>query len=248
MKKSDHTQPSLANDIRELIDHYQPNARGQQLMRQTKIVLLVGITGAGKNTLLNEILKTGYFHDMVTSVTREPRINNGVMEQDGIDYHFLTEEQAVEKIKAGEYVEVSPVHERIYGVTVDEIQKAHDTNKIAIADITVLGVEKYKKISDDIIAIFVLPPSFTEWQKRVRQRFDSEEDFLADWPNRRKSSIMELQKALEAPYYHFVVNDELEKTVEACLKIIESDNKFHRQDDEKRLLARDLLDDILKHS
>lgn len=214
-------------------------------MRRTQIVLLVGITGAGKNTILAELVKTDRFHDMVTTVTREPRMNNGVMEQDGVDYHFITTDQAVAKIEAGSYVEVSPVHQRIYGVQVDEIEKAYKAHKTAIADITVLGVEKYKKISHNVIAIFVLPPSFEQWQQRMRRRFDSEEDFLADWPIRRKSAIMELQKALQAPYYHFVINDSLDDAVAACLKIIDNGDNFHRKDDEKRLIARDLLDDIL---
>lgn len=248
MSTTSAPQPILSDEILQMIESYHPNEEGVELLNQEKVVLLVGITGAGKNTLLSEMMKTGRFHDMVTSVTREPRMNNGVLEQNGVDYHFLIEDQAVEKIRKGEYVEVSPVHNRIYGITVDEIRRARDADKIAIADITVLGVEKYKKLSHNVIAIFVLPPSFEEWQARIRQRFDSEEDFLVDWPNRRKSAIMELQKALEAPYYHFVINDELEQAVDACMKIVDNDDRFHRKDDEKRLLARDLLEDILAHS
>lgn len=235
----------MDEQIQQLIEDYKPNAEGIDLMRRTQVVLLVGITGAGKNTILAELLKTDRFHDMVTTVTREPRMNNGVMERDGVDYHFLTTEQAVEKIKAGAYVEVSPVHQRIYGVQVDEIKKAAEAGKTAIADITVLGVEKYKRISHDVIAIFILPPSFEQWQERMRRRFDSEEEFLADWPARRESAIMELKKALHAPYYHFVINEDLDTAVKACLKIIDNGDKFHRKDDEKRLLARDLLDDII---
>ncbi|HRF28214.1 MAG TPA: hypothetical protein PL051_01050 [Candidatus Saccharibacteria bacterium] len=248
MNTTSAPQPILSDEILQMIESYHPNEEGVELLNQEKVVLLVGITGAGKNTLLSEMMKSGRFHDMVTSVTREPRMNDGVLEQNGVDYHFLTEDQAVEKIRNGEYVEVSPVHNRIYGITVDEIRRARDADKIAIADITVLGVEKYKKLSHNVIAIFVLPPSFEEWQARIRQRFDSEEDFLVDWPNRRKSAIMELKKALEAPYYHFVINGELEQAVDACMKIVDNDDRFHRKDDEKRLLARDLLEDILAHS
>lgn len=233
-------------DIEQLIENYRPNERGLELLSNTRVVLLVGITGAGKNTILNKMMETGKFHDMITSVTREPRMNNGVMEQDGVDYHFLTDEQAIEKIKAGDYVEVSPVHRRIYGVTVDEVQRAHDTGKIAVADITVLGVEKYKRASDDVTAIFLLPPSYEEWQRRVRLRYDTEEEFHADWPNRRESAVMELTKALEAPYYHFVINDSVDEAFEACMQISENGDTFHRKDDEKRLVARDILDEILR--
>lgn len=235
-------------EIEKLIQTYQPNDKGMKLLHATKVVLLVGITGAGKNSILAEMMKTGEFHDMVTSVTREPRENNGVMEIDGIDYHFLTESQAVEKIRQGEYVEVSPVHERIYGVTTSEIEKAAVAGKTAVADITVLGVEKYKKLSDNIIAIFLLPPDYKTWHERVQKRYVSKEEFEADWPNRRRSAIAELTKALQVPYYHFVINDDLEEAVVACLKIAHSDDNFHRKDDEKRLVARELLEEIKKHA
>ncbi len=234
-------------DIDKLIAEYRPNDEGVALLRATKTVLLVGITGAGKNTIRSEMMKTGEFHDLVTSVTREPRYNNGVLERDGVEYHFLTQEQAVENLKAGEYVEVSPVHGRVYGVTVEEVRRAYDAGKIALSDVDVLGIEKYKKLSDDVIAIFLLPPSYEEWQRRVQQRYESHEAFLEDWPNRRESAARELRRALEAPYYHFVINDTLPEAVSACLQITHSDDKFHRKDDEKRLLARDLLDDLLAH-
>jgi guanylate kinase len=232
-------------DIETLISEYTPNEAGVELLRQTELVLLVGITGAGKNTVLNEMVKSGEYHDLITTITREPRYNNGVLEQDGVEYYFVSQERALELLKAGEYVEVSPVHGRIYGVTVDEVRKAHDAGVMAIADIDVQGVSKYKKLSDNVSAIFLVPPSYEEWQRRVRLRYPTEEEFLEDWPNRRASAVMELEKALTAPYYHFVVNDDLTLAVDACMKIAKNRDRFVRKDDETRLLARDLLDTII---
>lgn len=231
--------------IEERIDAYTPSSEGVELLQGTKVVLLVGITGAGKNTISGKMRETGEFHDMITSVTRPPRTNDGVLEQDGVDYHFLTEDQALAKLDAGEYVEVSPVHGRIYGVTVDEVRRAHDAGKIALTDIDVQGVAKYKKLSDNVVAIFIIPPSFEEWQTRIQKRYPSLAAFNEDWPNRRESAIRELEIAVSNPYYHFVINDDLNEAVEACLKIAHKPDTFHRKDDEKRLLARDILD-VLK--
>ena len=232
------------SDIEDRLREYTPNSAGIALLKDTEVVLLVGITGAGKNTVLMEMLKTGEFHDLVTTITRLPRENNGVLEQEGLDYHFITEERAWELLEAGEYVEVSPVHGRIYGVTVDEIRQAHDEGKIALADVDVQGVAKYKKASDSVTAIFLVPPSYQEWQRRVRQRYPSEEAFLEDWPNRRHSTIMELERALSAPHYHFVINDNLDEAVDACIKIAHMKDEFVRKDDEVRLLTRDLLNTL----
>ena len=233
--------------IEETLKNYRPNPSGIGLLEDTEVVLLVGITGAGKGTIRKKMLETGEFHNLVTSVTREPRYNNGVLERDGVEYHFVTEEHALELLAAGEYVEVSPVHGRIYGVTIDEIRRAHDEGKIALTDIDVQGVAKYKKVSDTVTAIFLVPPNYQEWQRRVRQRYPSEEAFLEDWPNRRESAVMELEKALSAPYYHFVINDNLEQAVESCMKIARARRRdeFVRKDDEVRLGTRDLLDTLI---
>lgn len=235
-------------DIETLLADYVPNQAGVELLRETEVVLLVGVTGAGKGTIRKKMLETGEFHNLVTSVTREPRYNNGILEQDGVEYHFITQEHALELLAAGEYVETSPVHGRIYGVTVEEVRKAHDDKKIAISDIDVQGVARYKELAEEVTAIFLVPPSYEEWQRRVRQRYPSEDAFLEDWPNRRGSAIMELEKALSVPYYHFVINDDLDEAVDACLKIARCHDVFVRKDDEVRLIVRDMLETIKREA
>lgn len=234
-------------NIEARIDNYTPNQAGIELLGNTEVVLLVGITGAGKNTVLGEMLKTGEFHDLITTITREPRYNNGILEQDGVDYHFIDNETALDLMEKGEYVEVSLVHGRIYGVTSGEIARAHNEGKIAIADVDVQGVAKYKKLSDTVTAIFLVPPSYQEWKNRVRQRYPDEDAFLADWPNRRRSSVYELERALSTPQYHFVINDDLSLAVEACTKIARARRRDEivRKDDEVRLRTRDLLDALV---
>jgi guanylate kinase len=232
--------------IEEQIKNYTPNHAGADLLKSTNVVLLVGITGAGKDTVQREMLKTGLFHNLITTITRPPRYNNGVLEEDGIDYHFIDDEAATKLLNAGEYVEVSLVHGRIYGVTANEIRRAQEGGKIAIADVDVQGVAKYKKVSDSVTAIFLVPPNYHEWRRRVRNRYPNEAAFLEDWPNRRQSAVMELERALAAPYYHFVINDELAETVHSCMQIAERRDEFVRKDDEVRLRTRDLLDALLE--
>ena len=234
-------------DIKARINNYKPNEAGIELLGKTEVVLLVGITGAGKNTVLGEMLKTGEFRDLITTVTREPRYNDGVLEQNGVDYYFIDNETAGELLERGEYVEASLVHGRIYGVTSEEVARAYNEGKIAIADVDVQGAAKYRKVSDSVTAIFLVPPSYQEWKSRVRKRYPSEEAFLEDWPNRRESSVIELEKALSSPYYHFVINDQLDLAVEACMKIARARRRDEivRKDDEVRLRTRDLLDALV---
>jgi len=201
---------------KQMIAESVPNERARTLLIDTPMVVMVGVSGAGRDTIINQLVDRGGYYPLVTSTTRAPRINNGVMEQDGVEYNFLTTEQARERLAAGDYVEVSPVHDHINGLLVDELERAHESGKIAITDMDPQGASKYYALSDHVIAIFVLPPDYDEWMSRNRLRYASEVDFVDAWPRRRESAIMELEMAMRDTFYHFVVNNELQHAVDAC--------------------------------
>jgi guanylate kinase len=234
----------MDENIKRLLSSYKPNDQAIKALRRQRLVIFAGITSSGKNTIMNELLKTGEYHDIVTSTTRLPRENNGVMEQDGIDYHFLTTKQAIKRLKAGGYIEAALVHERINGVFASELELAQAVGKLPIIDIDVQGVKTFMSLSDNIIAIFVMPPSYDEWLTRMKRRYDTEEDFLAAWPARRQSAVMELEYALREPYYHFIVNEDLKQAVHLAEEIIEK-NKTHSQVDKSyRVWAENILHEL----
>lgn len=235
-------------NIQELITNYHPSRSAAQLIDTARVVLLVGISGAGKDTIKQQLLKDGDFQDIVSHTTRSPRKNNGILEQPDVDYHFVDEKTAVHMLENQEFIEAKFVHGTVYGTSVAEVESAHRAGKIAITDIDVQGVDEYKQLSQDVVAIFILPPDFTTWQKRLRTRYETDEEFVAEWPKRRASAIEELRHALEVPYYHFVINDHLQPAIEATSKIAHKPDVFTRKDDEARLAARDLLALIEQHA
>lgn len=207
---------SMEEVDKQMIAESVPNERARALLVDTPMVVMVGVSGAGRDTIINQLVERGEYYPLVTSTTRAPRVNNGVMEQDGIEYNFLTTAQARERLAAGDYVEVSPVHDHINGLLVDELERAHDSGKIAITDMDPQGAYKYHELSEHVIAIFVVPPNYEEWMSRNRLRYASEDAFVDAWPRRRESAIMELEMAIRDMFYHFVVNDELKHAVDAC--------------------------------
>lgn len=230
------------------IEDYTPAAWAVQLYQETPFVLIAGITGAGRDTIVKQLTeRKGEYYQYVTSTTRPMRSNNGVSEQDGVEYHFLSTDQALEKVRTQQYIEVSVVHECIYGLTVDELQRVHDSGKIGLSDTDPRGVDKFKAISPGIVAIFVVPPSYETWLERAKSRYDTEEEFWATWPTRRESAIRELQYALDKPYYHFVINDRLEDAVEACHAIAHSHDTYSDKDEEARVIVQELLEKIQAH-
>lgn len=231
-------------DLENLLANYAPDAQKIVELRSVPVCLIVGIMGAGKDTIKKQLLARGDYFEFVSYTTRLPRSNNGIMETHGKEYFFVDLVEAARMLKNGEFIEAKKVGSNIYGTGIATLVAAKASGKIALNDLDIQGVAEYKQLLPQTIAVFILPPSFEEWQKRVRSRYASDEDFQAIWPERRDVAIAELQTALSVPYYHFVINDDLDTAVEAVDKIAHYDDKFHRKDDEARLLARDLLESI----
>lgn len=235
----------MNDTLEHMIKNYEPSEAAVELIHETKIALLVGISGAGKDTIKKELLKNPQFRDIVSHTTRAPRMNNGIAEVPDVDYHFIDMPVAEKMIAEKAFVEAKLVHGTVYGTSVDELKKSHDEGRIAITDIDVQGVAEYKDISQNVVALFILPPNYSTWRERLSRRYESDEAFQAEWDKRRKSAVDELTHALEVPYYHFIVNDELDRAVEVAGEIAaHTPDTFHRKDDEARLKARDLLEAI----
>ena len=230
--------------IEKLIREYQPSESVRQLVIQTKIVLLVGISGAGKDTTKQRLMQSSEFADIVSYTTRQPRQNKGIWEREGIDYNYIDEATAARLLESHAFVEAKFVHGTVYGTGVKQIQDIHDADKIAVTDIDVQGVDEYKKLSPGVVAIFLLPPNYQEWRRRLSVRYASQEEFDREWPKRYNSAIREITHALEVPYYHFVINDDIDETARIVREIASKPDVYNRKDDEARLAARDLLEQL----
>lgn len=235
------------DQISKLIETYEPSESTVKLVQDTPIVLLVGIAGAGKDTIKHSLLNLGGYHHIVSHTTRSPRTNNGVDEKDGVEYHFISLDESLRMLQDGAYVEAKFVHGTVYGTSVAEIQRAKKAENVAITDLDVQGVSEYKAISKNVIAIFVLPPNFDEWQRRLLTRYGGGGPDPIDLAKRMVTAINELEHALAQSYYHFVVNDNLGKAVIASDKIAHNRDTFNEVDESVRAQAEKLMKDIKDH-
>lgn len=230
-------------NLERFIATYTPPKSAVEVIKNANITLLVGISGAGKDTIKHQLLERPGFNEIISHTTRQPRENEGVLERDGVDYHFIDEDTAIDMLKNGQFVEAKYVHGTIYGTSIAEVKRASEAGT-AITDVDVQGVAEYKAVSDKVVAIFVLPPNYDEWISRLKRRYTTDDEFMREWPKRRTTAIDELKKALELPYYHCIINDDLSRAVDAAESIAHRDDVFTRHDDEARLAARDILHQI----
>lgn len=232
-------------NLETLAAHYQPNQSAQEVVRQSDTLLLVGISGAGKDTIQSRLLEKEGYHKIVTHTTRPPRENNGVLEQDGREYHFVSFEAMQLLLEEHELIEVNHYGTQYYGTSVEEFRIANASRAVAVGNIDVNGITSFRALAGDAVrALFILPPSYEVWLQRLAARYSSPDELRRVFPERRQTAIDELEHALGVPYYHFIINDELDRSVRVVDEIAHRRNVFNRHDDEARLLARDLLEAI----
>ncbi|MEZ4408339.1 MAG: guanylate kinase [Polyangiales bacterium] len=159
-------------------------------------------SGAGKTTLLKRLLSR--HPDMVQSVsctTRAPREG----EVDGRDYCFIDEERFGDMIRRDAFAEWAEVHGNRYGTSIERIDAARKQHGGMVFVIDVQGARQLKARIADAVAVFVLPPSLSVLESRLRGR-GSESD--ASLERRMKNAVGELSHY--AGFDYVVVNDDLD--------------------------------------
>lgn len=222
---------------------YKPSAETAKLVHDTPVLLLVGPTGAGKDSLKTKLLETGRFHHIVSHTTRPPRINHGVPEQDGVEYHFIDKPTAERMLDEGAFIEAKLYSGNLYGTSVAEIQGASDEDKIAMTDIEVQGVAEYKALDPNVMAVFLLPPDFKTWQERLQRRYGDVVD-VEDHHLRLETALHELEQLLTTDFYVPVINDDMNEAYKEIESIISSADHHATHESEARAVAEQLAKDI----
>src|SRR5580765_5828298 len=125
-------------EFKSALDNYRISDRGRQALEKVRLVLLLGPTSTGRSTIIQHLLNTGEYYFLVSDTTRQPRLNNGVIEQNGKDYWFRTEDEILYDVKNGEYIEAELIHnQQVSGIRVQELEKAEKQQKIAITDLDI---------------------------------------------------------------------------------------------------------------
>jgi guanylate kinase len=138
------------------------------------LLILSGLSGVGKDTILIKLEQSGFPPRHITTVTTRQKRPN---ETEGEHYHFISGEEFREMIANNELLEHATVYGNEYGVPVEPVREALDAGQDVIIKVDVQGAVTIKKIIPEAVFIFLMPSSMEELVARLKQRHtESAED------------------------------------------------------------------------
>ena len=179
------------------------------LERRGLLFVLSSPSGAGKSTLARKLLASDAQISLsVSATTRPPRTG----EVDGVDYHFVDKDIFKQMVADNKFLEWAEVFGHLYGTPKAAVEKILDSGKDVLFDIDWQGTQQlYQEAGNDIVRTFILPPSITELEDRLRNRATDSDEVINDRMARAKSEIGHWDG-----YDYVLINDD----VDACFEKI----------------------------
>ncbi len=175
---------------------------GGQMKRRGLMLVLSSPSGAGKTTLSRLLLESDPAIQMsVSATTRKPRAG----EIEGRDYYFIDGTEFERRAKANEFLEHANVFDHRYGTPKKAVEDILASGKDVLFDIDWQGTQQLKQQArDDVVSVFVLPPSHDELERRLRARAQDEEDVV-----QRRMAKAAGEISHWAEYDYIIINDDV---------------------------------------
>ena len=197
------------NNGLDIINHFRKVRRGAMFIIEAP-------SGTGKTSVIKELLKADANLKFSVSVTtRAPRAG----EQNGVDYFFISDEQYNEHMKNDDFYEyVDSQYGSRYGTLRSEVDSFINVGQDVIFDMDWVGLRQMKeKAKDDVVSIYLLPPSIKELRRRLVDRNDD-----INIINQRMGVIREKMSHWDE-YDYVVINADLNQTIETVKEIISAE-------------------------
>ncbi len=185
-----------------------------KMKRKGILIVVSGFSGAGKGTLMKELVRS--YEDYALSVsmtTRKPRPG----EEEGREYFFVGREAFEEEISRDGLVEYASYCENYYGTPRAYVERQLEKGKDVILEIEIQGALKIKEKFPTALLMFVMPPSALELAKRLEGRGTESREVIAKRLARAREEAQGIEK-----YDYIVINDKLEECVKEMHRLIQA--------------------------
>ena len=184
--------------------------------RRGLMLVLSSPSGAGKTTIAGELLERDPNLTMSVSVTtRAPRPG----EEDGVDYLFVSERAFREMEEQDRLLEHAQVFGNSYGTPREPVEEALAAGRDVLFDVDWQGTQQLSdNARDDLVSIFILPPSYSELEDRLRRRAQDSEDVV-----RRRMAMARGEMDHWEEYDYIIINREVEDSVLSALTILDAE-------------------------
>jgi guanylate kinase len=167
-----------------------------------KVFVITGPSGVGKGTLIRQLLdRVPGLKLSVSATTRSPREG----EEDGVDYHFLTEAEFQERRGAGDFLEFATYSGNHYGTLNSELERCLEAGCSVVLEIEVQGAQQVRQSKPDSIQIFIAPPDPAVLRERLSGRGTDSAEAID-----KRLETAEAELASQDDFDYRIVNDDLD--------------------------------------
>jgi guanylate kinase len=177
-----------------------------------RVFVITGPSGVGKGTLIRTLRQQVPELELsVSATTRAPRPG----EVEGVDYHFLSDDEFEDLVREGAFVEHARYSGRRYGTLRSELDRHLDAGVPVVLEIELQGARQVRETMPEAVQIFILPPSEDALRARLVGRGDtSPEDMEA------RLAVAREELAAQGEFHHYVVNDRLEDAAAELVALV----------------------------
>jgi guanylate kinase len=181
------------------------------------LFVVTGPSGVGKGTLIKELLRRVPGLELsVSATTRRPREG----EKDGVDYHFLSEEEFDRRLAEGDFMEHAAYSGHRYGTLVSEVAPRLAEGVGVVLEIEVQGARQVRARMPDAVLVFVAPPSPEDLRERLEGRGTDAPEQIE-----RRLRVAEEELAAQPEFSHVIVNDEVDRAAEELAALVRRELK-----------------------
>ena len=184
-------------------------------MNKGVLVVVSGLSGAGKGTICKRLLEKYPDYVLSVSVTsRKPREG----EEHGREYFFITKEEFEDRINQGKLLEFAQYVGNYYGTPKDWVEEQLNAGKDIVLEIELQGAFQVRKKIPEAVLIFVLPPDMEELKRRLVNRGT---ETMEEIDRRIQRAMEEMEFVPE--YDYVIINEDVEKSVDMLHNIVRSE-------------------------